>query len=124
MMYGTENLEVHDAGYKIHRAHIIAALNEDNPHDRRKLIIAPQIPKMFWDKGLQNIRFYPYLPPEQFPPYKEDDLTYIDRRIKMYTDVTPENLIEFKIMLKGGLDKKEIKNCFSVLKQYWEERKL
>lgn len=122
-MYGTDDFEFRAISHKVKEAYVKAGFNHPDPTRRRNFIIAPQIPKMFWDLGLRNISVQPYIPPEPFPPYSQLEIRYLEDKIAEYTIGSEQYQVEFNTLISGGLSQHEIKEYFSILREYWTKRK-
>lgn len=123
-LYGTDDFQLRNSYQKLKEALILAAFKNPDKSRRRNLIIAPQIPKMFWDKGLKNIKFSSYTQPEPLPPYEPMEIDYLDDKIASYTKGTKYYEQEYEKLILGGLTQEEIEKHTKVLKHYWEERKV
>ncbi|MGM0807446.1 MAG: class I SAM-dependent methyltransferase [Bacillota bacterium] len=124
MMFGTSDPKLRNAFYKVHEAFINYGFSNPDESRKRNLIIAPQLFQMFWEHKLENIKVYPYIAPEPLPPYKPEDIGYLDKRIQMYTKGTPEYNAECEKLVIGGLTELEFEKYSKILREYWNERKL
>ena len=86
------------------------------------LAIAPQIPLLFHELGLQAIKVKPYFAPEPFAPFSDETIALVvDYRSIFYED-SPAHMAKRGLLRRGGLSVRRIAELCQRLGAYWDER--